>query len=233
MWRLAQDSLTWDCTVYHPHVKAPSAKSHDWVTRYWHHSYKKNLVEWIPLLISIITRLPTLIRLHLTCLMANPLLQRLHPRGRWPSPAGPTGGFVTANPSRSCSGLAATQSVLDRLWRQIHLGGLSGRNQETHPHQHWSERAQSHSAGSSSWVRRRTCAFSIYDLWFVYDASTTYSFGDLLYLCNSVTTHWHLWHSKNNFPTIAPTSLLSWCDSNGSQWIFIFIFQRSAAQTQY
>ncbi len=67
--------------------------------------------------------------------MSLPLpLQCLHPRGQRPLPAGAAGGLTPADPRGFGSGLAPAQPLLDRLRRQIHLRGLSGRHQETGAH---------------------------------------------------------------------------------------------------
>lgn len=82
-------------------------------------------------------------------------LKCLHPWGQWSLSAGATSRFTPADPRGSGSGLAPTQPVLGRLWRQIHLCGLSGCHQETSPHQHRSEWTTGNSTGSPPWVRRR------------------------------------------------------------------------------
>lgn len=84
-------------------------------------------------------------------------LQCFHPRRQRPLPAGAAGGFISADPRGPGSGLAPTQPVLDRFWRQIHLGGFSGRHQETRPDQHRPQWTSSYSAGSTPRVRRMFC----------------------------------------------------------------------------
>lgn len=74
-------------------------------------------------------------------------LQRLHPRGQRPRPAGAAGGLAAPHPRGPGAGLAAAQPVLERLWGQVHLRGLGGRHQEAGPLQHQPERAPRHRTG--------------------------------------------------------------------------------------
>lgn len=96
---------------------------------------------------------PVLLSRRLIPVFSSPL-QRLHPRGQRPLSAGAAGGFTPPHPRGSGPGLAPAQPLLDRLRRQVHLRCLGGRHQETSAHQHRSERAPEHSAGSSPRVRK-------------------------------------------------------------------------------